>query len=77
MTRIAVGATVSGKVIGITRHGHTVWGNPIVSVTLDNGETYRVSNDAGIVYGIGNSEYRERAHTFELTRAGRLSGRVL
>ncbi len=35
--------------------------------------TYRLSNDAGLVYAIENPEYRDEPHTFALTRAGRIS----
>ena len=64
--------TVTGKVVNTIRHGHTYYGNPMMSVTLDNGETYRITNDAGIAYSIENLEYKETAHTFILTRAGRI-----
>lgn len=67
--------TVTGRVTGIKRHGHTYYGNPMMSVQLDGGEWYRISDNAGIVYGIENPEYRDAPHVFELTRAGRLSGR--
>lgn len=69
--------TVTGKVTAIKRHGHTVYGNPMVSVQLDTrpGDWFRISNDAVIVYGIENREFRETPHVFELTRAGRISGR--
>jgi hypothetical protein len=33
----------------------------------------RIQNDAGLVYGIENSEYRDEPHAFALTRAGRIS----
>lgn len=72
--------TVTGKVVRVIRHGHTVYGNPTMSVVLDTDEwgvSHRISDNASIVYGIENPEYRESAHTFELTRAGRISGRVL
>lgn len=68
--------TVTGRVTGVKRHGHTIWGNPMMSVQIDGGEWYRISNDAGIVYGIENAEYRDTQHVFDLTGAGRISGRV-
>jgi len=66
-------ATITGKVTRVIRHGHTVYGNPMVSVVLDTGESYRISNDAGLAYGIENREFRDTPHTFALTRAGRIS----
>lgn len=68
--------TVTGKVTAIKRHGHTIYGNPMMSIQLNSGEWYRISNDAGIVYAIENREFREGAHTFALTRAGRISRHV-
>ena len=70
---------VTGKVTRVERIGHTVYGNPIMRVAIEspNGDigTYRISDNAGIVYGIKNPEYRDIVHTFELTNAGRISGR--
>lgn len=37
--------------------------------------TARTSIGAMLSYAIGNKEFREEAHTFELTPAGRISGR--
>lgn len=82
--------TITGTVTKVTRHGHTVNGNPMMSVDILLSEpfkdredsvtyssgillTFRVSNDASLVYAIENSEYRESPHTFALTRAGRIS----
>jgi len=85
---MSTASTVTGTVRSVIRHGHTMHGNPIMSVVLDvtaidgtpaessTGVTIRISDNSGIVYGIENAEYRETAHTFELTRAGRISGRV-
>lgn len=66
-------STITGKVVNVIRHGHTYYGNPTMSVQLDTGETYRISNNAGLVYGIENREFRDEPHTFALTRAGRIS----
>jgi hypothetical protein len=75
--------TITGRVISTERHGHTIYGNPMISLTLapifaSDGytETYRISNDASLVYAIENSEYRNKPHTFALTRAGRISHEV-
>ena len=68
--------TVTGRVTRVIRHGNTVYGNPMVSIVLDTDEWgvgHRVSNNAGIVYGIENPEFRNTPHTFALTRAGRIS----
>ena len=65
---------VTGRVVDTHRHGNTVYGNPIYSVTLDNGQTYRISDNASLNYGIANAEYRDVPHVFDLTRAGRISG---
>lgn len=75
--------TVTGIVISVKRLGCTVSGNPMHEVTLrvgthsdDNSpmfQTFRISNDASLNYGINNQEYREEPHTFVLTRAHRIS----
>lgn len=75
---------ITGKIERTERIGHTVYGNPIYRVYLngtaadgtDWSGIYRVSDNAAIVYGIENPEYREEAHTYQVTRAGRLSGYV-
>lgn len=69
-------ATVTGRVVRVIRHGHTVYGNPTMSIVLEGdpwGVTRRIQNDAGLVFEIENPEYRETPHTFALTRAGRIS----
>jgi hypothetical protein len=67
--------TITGKVVNVKRHGHTFYGNPMMSVALDSDPWawHRLSNDASLAYGIENSEYRDESHTFALTRAGRIS----
>jgi len=68
--------TITGKVIHTKRHGHTVYGNPIISISLDTdgyGEWHRISDNASLVYAIENAEFASEAHTFALTRAGRIS----
>lgn len=77
--------TVTGTVTHVTRHGMTTYGNPMLSLTLaitaidgtpaesSAPVTIRVSNNAGLVYEAANAEYRNEAHTFSLTRAGRIS----
>jgi hypothetical protein len=77
--------TVTGKVVQTQRTGHTVYGNPIMTVSLyvaaiDNTEasssspvTFRISDNASLVYAITNTEFFDEPHTFALTRAGRIS----
>lgn len=69
-------STITAKVVRVIRHGHTVYGNPMMSVVLDTepDTQYRLSNNASLVYAIENPEFRERLHVFTLTRAGRISG---
>ena len=73
--------TITGRVVRTERLGHTKWGNPMFNVGIEgsNGDSYviRLANDAGLAYAINNPEYRDEPHTFELTKAGRLSGVVV
>lgn len=72
---------VTGKVVQVHRHGHTVYGNPIISINLQTKdgryefESFRISDNASLVYEIDNPIFKDEFHTFELTRAGRISGR--
>ena len=69
-------STITGKVIHTKRHGHTIYGNPILSVYLDADAGtgwYRISDNASLVYAVENAEFRDVSHTFALTRAGRIS----
>lgn len=80
--------TVTGTVKRVIRHGHTLAGNPIMSVELNVSAidgtpaqssvpvTVRISDNASLVYAIENAEYRESPHVFDLTPAGRISGYV-
>ncbi len=67
---------VSGRVIKTRHHGTTHYGNPMLSIMLDTylGQWFRISDNSGLVYGIENRKYREHSHTFDLTKAGRISG---
>lgn len=88
MARKPFTQSITGKVTRVIRHGHTIYGNPIMSIVLDMSEidgipaesvapvTVRISDNASLVYGIENPEYREKNHTFDLTAAGRISGYV-
>ena len=72
---------ITGTVGRVERIGHTVYGNPIMRVYVegtsadgqDQSGIYRISDNASIVYGIENPEYRDERHTFALTRAGCIS----
>jgi len=66
---------VTGLVTETKRIGTSVNGNPSYDVTMSNGQTYRTSSDSSLSYEITNRNFRNEAHTFELTAAGRLSGR--
>lgn len=78
----AIPKEITGTVERSERIGMTYYGNPIYRVYLkatavdgsDWSGIYRISDNAAIVYGIENPEYREEAHTYQVTRAGRLSG---
>lgn len=50
-----------------TPAGRCPWGYYHGEVT-----NVRVMNDSGLVYGIDNPEYKDHAHTFILTPAGRI-----
>lgn len=68
--------TITGRVVSVERHGHTLYGNPMMSIVLDGDEwgmSHRISNNASMVYQIENPEFRNTPHTFALTRAGRIS----
>jgi hypothetical protein len=68
--------TVTGTVVRVIRHGHTLYGNPTMSIVLEGdpwGVTRRIQDNAGLVYEIENREYREGPHMFALTRSGRIS----
>jgi len=73
-------------VIGTIDHtrviGSTVYGNPIHIVDLANEwsrwtHSYRISDNSMLNYAITNPEYRDKLHVFEVTAAGRLSGRTM
>lgn len=78
--------TITGTVAQVIRHGHTMYGNPIMSVILNaedpsspTGRAFaelRISDNASLVYEIENPEFRRFDHTFVLTRAGRISHRL-
>lgn len=86
---ITAATDVTGIVTEVVRMGHTVNGNPKMAIKLkvthieglplvsfgNDIATIRISNDAAIVYEIENREFKEIAHTFYLTRAGRISHR--
>lgn len=72
---------ITGTVTRVETTGHTVYGNPIKRIYLeatavdgtDHSGIYRISDNAALVYGVENAEYRDAEHVFTLTRAGRIS----
>ena len=72
--------TITGKVTASYRKGHTIYGNPIIVISVEGDGIgdygygqFRISDNASLVYAIENPEFREEAHTFALTKAGRIS----
>lgn len=80
--------TITGTVARIERMGHTYYGNPIMRVAIElthidgipaessTPVILRISDNASLVYEIGNPEFKSEPHTFKLTKAGRISGRI-
>ena len=64
--------TVTGKVKHLEHLRPSANGNPRYKITLDNGKTYQLQSDAALGYGIANSEYRTRNHTFVLSDSGKI-----
>ena len=67
--------TITGTVVSTERAGTSSKGNPTYLVRIDTGTTtvaLLTESNSGLAYGIENREYRERAHTFNLTRYGRI-----
>ncbi len=67
---------VTGRIIRTERVRTSSMGNPTFDVTFDDGSTYRTMTNASLAYEVQNRELRVKAHTYALTRAGRLSHRV-
>lgn len=69
--------SITGTVSDVRTVGHSLYGNPTKEVTLATTAgtvTLRTTANSMLAYGIGNPEYRDAAHEFGLTRAGRLNG---
>jgi hypothetical protein len=80
--------TITGLVLNTKRAGTSNYGNPSFDVTIRLTEiegtpvtashdelrtvTVRTQSNSGIAYGIQNPEYRDQAHVFTLTPAGRI-----
>ena len=67
--------TITGTVVSTERAGTSSMGNPTYLVLINTGTTtvaLLTESNSGLAYGIGNREYRERAHTFNLNRYGRI-----
>lgn len=69
-------STVTGVVRLASRIGVTSMGNPMWRIVIEdaNGSLgeFRLSANSSLAGAIDNSEFRERAHVFTLTRAGRV-----
>lgn len=50
------------KIADVARYGSSSAGNPIWTVTLDDGRTFRTKTNASINYGINNPEFVGRPH---------------
>jgi len=83
MFTVTAAQSITGKVIHVIRHGHTMYGNPTMSVELKvsavDGTPYygmpvtvRIQDNSGLVYGIENADYREVDHVYTLTKSGRI-----
>lgn len=72
---------VKGKVLRVERMGTSRFGNPYFMVAIETAtgevQKWRTQIDSSINYAIDNPEYKERAHAFKLTRAGRIFGATL
>lgn len=68
--------TITGTVAATKHAGTSYYGNPAYWITIvtEAGDTVtlRTSADVMFAYGCENSEYRDNAHVFHLTRAGRI-----
>lgn len=71
--------SVTGKVTATRHAGTSSMGNGSywVAIVTDQGygEIYRTATNSAISYEITNAEFRDQAHEFELSKAGRLTGR--
>jgi hypothetical protein len=70
--------SVTGKVIAVRIAGHSNFGNPTKDVTIQredgSADIFTTTANSQLAYVIGNPEYRDHAHRFGLTAAGRLNG---
>lgn len=68
--------TITGTVAATKHAGTSYCGNPAywVTISTEAGDTVtlRTQDNSGLAYGITNPVYRVEAHTFTLTRAGRI-----
>jgi hypothetical protein len=49
-------------------------GNPVYSVELDTGDSYKLGDNASLCYAITNPEFEIEAHEFGLTANGAFNG---
>lgn len=68
--------TITGKVTATKHAGTSYYGNPAYWITIDTeaGDTIMLRTSANVMfaYACENPEYRDNAHVFHLTRAGRI-----
>lgn len=72
--------TLTGTITATKHAGTSYYGNPAywVTISTEAGDTVtlRTQDNSGLAYGITNPEYRDEAHAFTLTRAGRIRSAV-
>jgi len=72
-------ASITGKVVATRHAGTSGMGNPSYWVAIERNtggsDILKTSANSGLAYEITNPNFRDQNHTFELTKAGRLSGR--
>lgn len=68
--------TITGKVTETKHAGASYYGNPSywVTISTESGDTVTLRTSANVSFGYScqNAEYRDNAHIFHLTRAGRI-----
>lgn len=68
--------TLTGKIVATEYASTSYYGNPAYYVTIsteaDDTVTLRTMDNSMFAYACQNPEYRDEAHTFILTRAGRI-----
>jgi hypothetical protein len=70
-------ATVTGTIVILRRTSNTKNGNPNYTITLDNGQSYRLVSDSSLAGRINNSDFQDFLHTFTLNGHGRITTAAL